>query len=155
MSSLGIVRHLSGRRIVPASAIVGICIFINMGSARSQRLRRYFHGEGSVKRLMALLLSGCVGTISVPAQTPVEDLWLSERAFERAITTKQHDAARPVFHADGRGTPDTECPSCEGSPPVFKRQLPDCRLSEIIPKRVAGSQTYTSSDPRIASDNVA
>ncbi|MBZ5636986.1 MAG: nuclear transport factor 2 family protein [Acidobacteriia bacterium] len=56
-----------------------------------------------MKRLMALLLSGCVGTIAVPAQTPDEDLWRTERAFERAITTKQHDAAQPAFHADFLG----------------------------------------------------
>jgi hypothetical protein len=52
---------------------------------------------------MVLLLSGCVSAISVLAQTPDEDLWLAERAFERAITTKQHGAARPVFHADFLG----------------------------------------------------
>jgi hypothetical protein len=56
-----------------------------------------------MKHLMVLLLSGCVGAISVLAQTPDEDLWLKERAFERAITTKQHDAVRPVFHADFLG----------------------------------------------------
>jgi hypothetical protein len=39
----------------------------------------------------------------VLAQTPDQDLWLTERAFERAITMKQHDAARPVFHADFLG----------------------------------------------------
>jgi hypothetical protein len=53
--------------------------------------------------LIVLLLSGWVGAISVAAQTPDEDLWLTERAFERAITTKQHEAARPVFHADFLG----------------------------------------------------
>ena len=62
-----------------------------------------FYGEGSVESLMVLLLSGCVGAISVLAQTPDEDLWLTERAFERAIATKQHGAARPVFHADFLG----------------------------------------------------
>jgi Domain of unknown function (DUF4440) len=56
-----------------------------------------------MKHLMVLLLPGCVGAISVLAQTPDEDLWLTERAFERAITTKLHDAARPMFHADFLG----------------------------------------------------
>jgi hypothetical protein len=56
-----------------------------------------------MKRLRLLLLSWCAGTISMLAQTPDQDLWLTERAFDRAITTKQYDAARPVFHADFLG----------------------------------------------------
>ena len=50
-----------------------------------------------------LFLSGCLCAISVSAQTPDEDLWLTEGAFERAITTKQYDAARTLFHADFLG----------------------------------------------------
>jgi len=56
-----------------------------------------------MKHLMVLLLCGCVGALSVLAQTPDEDLRRTERAFEKAITTKQYDAARPVFHADFLG----------------------------------------------------
>lgn len=56
-----------------------------------------------MKHLMVWLLSGCVGAISVLAQTPDEDLWLTERAFERAIATKQYDAARSVFYSDFLG----------------------------------------------------
>ena len=56
-----------------------------------------------MKRLIALLLSGCVGAISVSAQTPDQDLWLTDRAFERAITTKQYELARPMFHDDFLG----------------------------------------------------
>jgi hypothetical protein len=55
---------------------------------------------GQMKRPMVLLLSGCLGAISVVAQTPDQDLWRTEKAFEQAITTKQHDAALPMFHAD-------------------------------------------------------
>jgi ketosteroid isomerase-like protein len=54
--------------------------------------------------LMVLLLSGCLGAISLLAQAPDnQDLWRSEKEFERAITTKQYDAARPMFHADFLG----------------------------------------------------
>ena len=31
---------------------------------------------------------------------PTEDIWLTEKAFERAIIAKQDDAARRMFHAD-------------------------------------------------------
>jgi hypothetical protein len=44
-----------------------------------------------------------VGAVSAFAQTPDEDLWRTEMAFERTITTKEHDAARPMFHADFLG----------------------------------------------------
>jgi hypothetical protein len=56
-----------------------------------------------VKRFMVLFLSGWVGAIWLAGQTADEDLWLNERAFERAITTKQYDAVRPVFYADFLG----------------------------------------------------
>jgi hypothetical protein len=36
----------------------------------------------------------------VTTQTPDEDLWLTEMSFERAVTTKQHDAAQRMFHTD-------------------------------------------------------
>ena len=53
-----------------------------------------------MKLTMVLLLSGCLGAISVVAQAPDQDLWRTEKAFEQAITAKQQDAALPVFHAD-------------------------------------------------------
>lgn len=56
-----------------------------------------------MRHLMALLLSGCVGAIPVLAQTSDQDLWLTDRAFERAITTKQYELARPMFHDDFLG----------------------------------------------------
>lgn len=39
----------------------------------------------------------------ITTQASDEDLWLTELAFERAITTKQDDAARSMFHADFLG----------------------------------------------------
>jgi hypothetical protein len=36
----------------------------------------------------------------ITTQTPNEDLWLTEMSFERAVTAKQHDAARRMFHTD-------------------------------------------------------
>ena len=55
---------------------------------------------------MKLTLSGVtivalIGAIGAAhAQTTDDDLWAAEQAFERAITTKQANAARPMFHAD-------------------------------------------------------
>jgi hypothetical protein len=58
-----------------------------------------------MKRLTVLLLFVRLGASPISAQTPDPDLdlWLAEKAFDRAITTKQYDAARPVFHAEFLG----------------------------------------------------
>ena len=45
-----------------------------------------------------------LATVFLAQTAPTEeDLWRTEIAFERAITAKQHDAARPMFHADFLG----------------------------------------------------
>ena len=46
----------------------------------------------------------------ISTQTPDEDLWRTEVAFEMAIETKQHDVARSLFHADFLGV------DADGSP---------------------------------------
>jgi hypothetical protein len=50
--------------------------------------------------IISAQLASAPNSSTITTQTPDENLWLTEMSFERAVTTKQHEAARRMFHSE-------------------------------------------------------